>query len=244
MVIEDEGIILSLRKFGEGSYIANCFLREHGVKSGMVRRSSGKKRYSDGLSPGNIVHAIWQARLTEHLGQYKLEVQSNIAVSAHQSRIGLYVINAVLAWLNHLLPISDPEPILYDCTVSLLNTIGSNDTVTLMRSYIQFELQLLRYIGHPLDLNSCAATGQTHDLVFVSPKSGRAVSADAGMVYRDKLLQLPNFMVEHTIAATLQDIYVGLNLTYFFLERFLADHYGKRPPQARLLLVDGLHQAC
>src|SRR5208282_2033846 len=49
----------------------------------------------------------------------------------------------------------------------------------------------LAELGFGLDLASCAATGATADLIYVSPRTGRAVSREAGEAYREKLMRLP-----------------------------------------------------
>jgi len=103
---------------------------------------------------------------------------------------------------------------------------------------------LLSELGFRLDLSHCAATGVTEDWVWVSPKSGRAVSAEAGEPYAAQRLALPPLLrttpaprdAEVTVEALLQ----GLKLSGYFLERHLFAPHGKTMPQARARLTERL----
>ena len=59
---------------------------------------------------------------------------------------------------------------------------------------MRFELLVLDELGFGLDLTRCAATGRRDELVYVSPKTGRAVSREAGAQWHDKMLALPAFL--------------------------------------------------
>ena len=98
----------------------------------------------------------------------------------------------------------------------------------------RFELRLLAELGFGLDLASCAATGATTHLVYVSPKSGRAVSRAAGEPWHDRLLALPAFLVANNAdepsARALRD---GFALTGFFLARDVFEPRGESLPDVR-----------
>ena len=98
---------------------------------------------------------------------------------------------------------------------------------------VRFELLMLTELGFGLDLEACAATGSASDLIYVSPKSGRAVSREAGAPWRERLLSLPAFVtgdVEHVDA---KDIAEGFALTAFFLARHVLEPRGIALPDAR-----------
>ncbi|MBS0236648.1 MAG: DNA repair protein RecO [Proteobacteria bacterium] len=245
MIIEDNGIIISIRKFGERSRIVSCLLQSQGIQNGIIRASN--KKYSDGLQPGNMVYARWQARISEHLGQYTtLEVTHSI-VAVHHNRIALYVLNAVISLLKELLMPHDPAPELYQAMKRLLHVLDE-DIARILQQYVAFELDLLQHLGRPLELGICAATGSVDDLEFVSPKSGRAVSKSAGSPYSDRLLRLPTFMrtvsadalAKEQVLPNIQEIIDGLTLTKYFLQRYLLEHYGKKIPEARNILISKL----
>ena len=106
---------------------------------------------------------------------------------------------------------------------------------------IEWEAALLAELGFGLDLSRCAATGETADLIYVSPKSGQAVSSTAGEPYRDRLLPLPGFLIPGSNAApTPQDVLDGLTLTAFFLDRRVFAPHGRKLPAARSRFVDAL----
>ena len=98
---------------------------------------------------------------------------------------------------------------------------------------VRWELGLLDEIGYGLDLSACAATGTTDDLVYVSPKSGRAVSRSAGAPYHDRLLALPGFLTGNGGGADPAGIVAGLRLTGGFLDRHVFAAHNRRPPPAR-----------
>jgi len=85
-----------------------------------------------------------------------------------------------------------------------------------------------------LDLESCVATGTNDDLAYVSPKSGRAVSRSAGDPYRERMLQLPAFLLgAHGARPAAEDLLAAFRLTGFFLARHVYEPRGMEPPEAR-----------
>ena len=101
---------------------------------------------------------------------------------------------------------------------------------------MRFELGLLGALGFGLDLDSCAATGETENLIYVSPKSGRAVSAEAGAPYADKMLPLPEFLIGPKTGSGRPgktDIRAGLHLTGHFLQHHVLAASDKELPAAR-----------
>src|SRR6266481_5399940 len=164
--------------------------REHGRHLGLVRGGSGT-RHKPVLQVGNLVSAMWRARLDEHLGYYVIEGLDLRAASYLSAPHALYGLNH-LAALCRLLPERDPHQAVFDL---LEHTVAHLRDPSLAAALVaRFELQLLAELGFGLDLDSCAATGATAELVYVSPKSGRAVSREAGEPWRDKLLALPAFL--------------------------------------------------
>ena len=59
---------------------------------------------------------------------------------------------------------------------------------------VRWELALLDELGFGLDLVAVRGDRANDNLIYVSPKSGRAVSASAGDEYKDRLLRLPGFL--------------------------------------------------
>jgi DNA repair protein RecO (recombination protein O) len=239
----DVGIVLGARRHGETSAVVELMTREHGRHLGLVRGGSGA-RLKPILQTGNLVSAMWRARLDEHLGYYAIEGLNLRAASYLPVAHALYGLSH-LAALCRLLPERDPHQPVFDL---LEYTIAQLEAPLVAASLVaDFELQLLAELGFGLDLESCAATGATADLIYVSPKSGRSVSREAGAPWRDKLLALPAFLGAgarrgHSAASsetpTAEELRDGFALTGFFLARHVYEPRGEPLPDARHHFID------
>jgi len=225
----DEGIVLGVKRHGEASAIAELLTREHGRHLGLVRGGFGS-RLKPVLQPGNSVSALWRARLDEHLGHYTVEPVKSRTASIFGARHAVYGVTH-LASLARLLPERDPHLTLF---VTLIDILDRLDDAALVAPLVaRFELQMLSELGFGLDLETCASTGATADLVYVSPKSGRAVSRAAGEPWADKLLRLPAFLRDPTAAASGADVADGFVLTEYFLTRHVFEPRGLSLSDAR-----------
>jgi len=231
----NDGLVLGVRKHGESSVILELMTRAHGRHLGLVH-GGRSKRLQPVLQPGNTVHATWRARLDEHLGSYTVEGGELRSARLLGSPLALYGLGALAALLR-LLPERDPHPALYDTAMILVDHLGEPDLAPAL--FVRFEVAALAEFGFGLDLASCAATGQERNLVYVSPKSGRAVSADAGEPYRDKLLALPAFLRRETVleAPSPDEIKAGFALTEHFLRARVFEPRGLALPEERARFV-------
>jgi DNA repair protein RecO (recombination protein O) len=226
----DIGIVLGARRHGETSAVVELMTREHGRHLGLVRGGSGS-RLKPVLQTGNLVSATWRARLDENLGYYVIEAMELRAASYLSWAHALYGLHHLSA-LCRLLPERDPHQPVFDLLEHTIAGLGAPLPAAALVA--GFELQLLSELGFGLDLESCAATGATADLVYVSPKSGRAVSRQAGEPWRDKLLALPPFLAGTEGAApSPADVRHGFALTGFFLARHVYDPRGEPLPAVR-----------
>lgn len=236
----DQAIVLGVRKHGETAVIAELMTRERGRHLGVVH--GGRSRTMRPLlQPGNTVRATWRARLEDHLGQFKLESVSMRASKLMETAHGVYALQVLASHLR-LLPERDAHANLYDVLAIVLDNL-ENPAIA-GELVVRFELSILEELGFGLDLSACAATGQTANLLYVSPKSGRAVSAEAGKPWADKMLQLPSFLLERDMerisAAEWGDIESGFALTSFFLNRHVYEARGIEVPVERNSLVRAL----
>jgi DNA repair protein RecO (recombination protein O) len=228
----DEGIVLGVRRHGESSAIVELLTRSHGRHLGLVR-GGVSSRMRPLLQPGNTVSAVWRARLDEHLGYYLLEGTRLRAATMFASSHAAYGITH-LASLARLLPERDPHEDIYDLLEGILDDFDDAGAAAIRT--VQFELAMLTELGFGLDLSACAATGATADLIYVSPKSGGAVSRDAGEPWRDRLLRLPPFLREDRECAnglTVEDLHDGFRLTGTFLLRHVLEPRGQGHSDAR-----------
>lgn len=237
---QEEAIILGVRRHGESSVIAEVMTRSRGRHLGMVR--GGRSRSMQPvLQPGNLVDVTWRARLDEHLGEFRVEPVRQRAAELMESAVALYGVQT-MASLLRLLPERDPHPHLYEALDIILDHL--RDPAGAGELFIRFELAVLNDLGFGLDLTECAATGRKQDLAFVSPKSGRAVTREAGTPYADRMLRLPAFLApERTGATTAEDIDQAFRLTGFFLHRHVYDPRGIAMPVSREGLRDAVLKA-
>ncbi len=186
----DDGIVLSARAHGETSVVAALFTRSKGRCLGLVRGGKSR-RMRPVLQPGNIVRGTWRARLDEHLGSFSIEPVEAVSAAYFDDPMALAAMGLICGHLTHFAE-RDPHPYLYDGARFLLSQLG--EEAVWPGVLARFEMEVLSELGFQLDLSSCAASGVGHDLIYVSPKSGRAVSREAGAPYRSKLLALPAFL--------------------------------------------------
>ena len=229
----ERGLILGLKKHGETSVILELMTRGHGRHLGVVR-GGRSKTMQPVLQPGNEVAAVWRARLEEHLGLYAVEpaaLQTDLLLSSPQGLHGIGLLGALL----RLLPERDPHPGLFDRAQVLLSQLTTPLAPAL---FVHFELALLAELGFGLDLDECAATGTRENLVYVSPKSARAVSRDAGAPWAAKLLPLPDFLLAPPGAPVSREkICEGFRLTEFFFSRDVFGPRGLKAPGARAAFI-------
>ena len=231
----DDAIVLSVRPLGESGAIVEALTRAHGRHLGLVR-GGASRRMKPVLQPGNTLHLHWRARLSEHLGSFQVELARARAGELMDKRVSLTGLNALTAMASAAMPEREVHESVFTAGEILLDAMMEDGLEHWAPLFVRWETGLLDALGFGLDLSRCAATGATDELVYVSPRSGRAVSRAAGAVYKERLFALPPFLLGSQNAVARADIAAGLKLTgYFLAERALAPH-GKEMPAARLRL--------
>jgi len=232
----DEGIVLGVKRHGESSVILELMTLERGRHLGMVRGGVGT-RLRGVLQPGNSLRATWRARLDEHLGNYAVE---GINLRAAGFLAAAHAVHGVthLAALCRLLAEREPHMAIYGALQDILDRL--DEPLAVAPLIARFELDFLAELGFGLDLSSCAATGTTDELIYVSPRSGRAVSRAAGEAYRDKLLVLPALLRDGEAAVTAADLASAFVLTGYFLDRHAFAPRGLALPEARAHFVNAI----
>ncbi len=232
----DEAVIVSARKYGENALIINAFTRDHGLHAGLVRsiRKSGSI-----CQAGNFVEATWKARLEEHLGSYTFDLQKSNAALLLDDSLKLSALTSLCDLLVRSLHEREPQEEIYHLFRDFIEQLSVADSASpsppkWIEDYVRLELSLLGKLGYGLDLSCCAVTGDTEDLMYVSPRSGRAVSRETGVPYKNKLLKLPFFLTQiNNSQASLTEIIDGMNLTGYFFGKHVFSPHGARIPASR-----------
>lgn len=230
---QDEGVVLTMRPHGEHAAIIEVFARSQGRHAGVVR-GGASRRMAPHVQPGTQVAVSWSARLADHIGAFTVEPVRSRAF-ALQDRLALAGLTSVCALLAMALPERQPHPALWQATMPVLDGLGQPDWPA---AYLRWELRLLEELGFGLDLSSCAVTGRSEGLEFLSPKSGRAVSRAGAGEWIDRMLPLPAGL-QGGGPLSFEAVRQGLAITSHFLNRELAEsHVGRPLPEARGRLVD------
>ncbi len=233
-----QGILLSVRRHGENAAIIEAFTQEFGLHAGVVRGGTSRK-LAPVLQPGAQLDLSWRARLQDHLGAFTVELVKSRAAQVMGDRDALAGLNAICGLLCFVLAERDPHPDLYAQTLDLFDRLGNDPAWPL--AYMFWEVALLNELGFGLDLESCAVTGETQDLRYVSPKSGRAVSEKGAGDWADRLLPLPPSLRGLIGSNALDEVSDGLRTTGYFLEKWIAPSLGTKPvPASRQRLIDML----
>ncbi len=233
----EQGFLLTSRKHGETSAIIEVFTEHHGRHAGVVRGGTSRK-IAPILQAGAQLDLAWRARLEEHIGAFTVEPVKSRAALIMDDATTLAALNAITALLSFSLPEREPHPALYARSLAMLDLLGANTSWPV--AYLKWELASLEVVGFGLDLSSCAVTGSLDDLSYVSPRTGRAVSAEGAGAWADRLLPLPPELLGIGTGEA-RNVVDGLATTGHFLTHWLAHSLGNRPlPEARARLVDRL----
>jgi len=240
MEFEDEAFVLSARAHGETGAVVELLTRGHGKYAAHVA-GGASKRMRAFLQAGSPVLARYRARTSEQLGSAVLEPQGEGPTALFDDALALTGLSAAAAVAAGALPEREPHPGAYLAFQALGEALP--DLEIWPAVFVRYEAGLLQDLGFALDLSKCAATGTTDDLVYVSPRTGRAVSRAAGEPYKDRLLALPPFLLTSQARLEPGDVAAGLALTAHFLEAFIFNPLNRPLPPARLWLVDRLRDA-
>lgn len=229
-------VVLGARPLGEGGAVVSLLTEAEGRHAGLAR--GGASRAQAALwQTGNLVEARWVARLAEQLGALSGELVHPAAALAMEDPLALALVAAACAVAEGALPERQAHPATFRGLVAILARLRA-EALPLLAEHVRWEMSLLAELGYGLDLTRCAATGVTEDLAWVSPRTGRAVSAAAGQPWRDRLLPLPAFLRDPGAGATPGQAHAGLRLTAHFLARDAFGQHGRPLPPARVALQD------
>jgi DNA repair protein RecO (recombination protein O) len=223
MKFADEGIIINIKKYGENSLIVKVFSSSHGIYRGFVKFAKSSKAQSI-YQIGNLISFEFVARLEESLGSFAcVDLVESFSGKIIFNKLKLTCAKSLFSMLDEFFLERENHQNLFVNCKNFLELIANSTSAKeeIISAYIKLELNILENLGYGLDLTKCAATGNSSNLTFVSPKTGRAVSMQAGLPYQKKLLNLPEFLIENSSAVNQKQLIDGLKLSGFFLEKFL-----------------------
>ena len=231
----DLGIVTSVTSFGEQGKIVTGLTKNHGLYKGFLRRASAATM----VQPSTLAQMTWSGRLQEHLGSWTLEPFFQPLASLLYRSLPLAAVNAACSLIEVTIPERERVQGAYDLLESLVKTIAqSEEDQQWGKAYIHYEQTLLSLMGFKMDLTTCAATGSAENLIYISPKTGRAVSAQAGQPYHKKLLPLSPALIGKSHC--LKDLHDGLKSLGYFLEKFILHPHGTTLTPARNRLMSSL----
>lgn len=233
---KDTGIVIGVRGHGEGGAVATLLTAHHGKHAGYVHGGASSQRLRASLQPGGIADVEWSAASMDQLGTFAIEDAQNMNAAYIDDPAALAALQSMCALIEKSVPEREPHPGLYEGSKVFVTLLG-HDRDIWGAAYVFWELALLREMGFGLDLSKCAVTGQTDDLKYVSPKTGKAVSEAGAGTYKDRLLALPGFLSggDHGGDSGVLD---GLKLSGYFIEHRLFAHTTHTMPEARLRLPE------
>jgi len=224
MQIDDEGIIIKKKKYRESSLLISFFSLNHGINSGLVKGVL-KKDFGT-YEIGNKVYITSSFRLDEQLWNCKFELIKNNSVNYFDNKNKLNTLLTICSIIDLSLPKNNPQIKIYNKTIDLIENLLSKDWVV---KYIFWELFLLSELGYGLDLEKCVVSGKKENLIYISPKSGKAVSKTEGEKYKNKLFNLPKFLIDKNVKPTNDSLKQAISLTGFFIDKFLKKNNKKLP---------------
>ncbi|MBV1706521.1 MAG: DNA repair protein RecO [Hyphomicrobiales bacterium] len=231
---QDEALVMGTRRQGETSVILEVMTQGHGRHFGIVRGGRSRK-LQPVLQSGNSLIVSWRARLEEQLGTFVIEPVTLRAADMMATEAALQGVSH-LGHLLRLLPEREAFDGLYALALLICQRLAGEDHAAPLMAVL--ELALLRELGFGLDLSACALTGSREHLAFVSPRTGRAVTAEAGLPWAGKLLRLPDFMARsQALGAAGQvsgtELADAFRLTAHFLDQNIYGPRGQEVPMAR-----------
>jgi len=237
MEFHEEAYVLSARSHGDTGVVVDLLTETHGLHAAYVA-GGASRRMKPFLQAGARVIPDYRARTPDHLGSARLEPVGEGPSALFDDALALTGLAAAAAVAQGALPEREPHPGAFLAFEALMGAFQLPDVWPAI--FVRFEAGLLEDLGFGLDLSRCAVTGGMDDLIWVSPRTGRAVSADAGAPYADKLLKLPPFMLGAQAGLGEGDVGAGLDLTGHFLEQFVFHPQNRPIPPARVWMIDKL----
>ena len=237
---DDKGILIAISKFGDTDQIATFITENHGMTRGLVKGGISKKQ-KPYLQIGNIFQITWKSRLEEQLGFFTFDPIKIYGTSLFETELKLKILSCCCNLLYDCMAENHPNKKLFDTTLFIIHNIESEtDETILLYNYMLWERELLSQIGFALTLDKCNATGNTEELIYISPKTGHAICKSAGEPYKSKLLPMPKIWQNTTTLnnLTLEEIKPALDVLKYFFNKHIYQEKNKTMPYIRRNLTE------
>ncbi len=232
----DEGYIIKQRRHGERGLILTVLTKNNGKLTGYVKNAVNKKNLGI-YQLGNSISLNAYSRLEENMYSFHVDLLAANAVNFMTSPEKLAALTSLCELCNDCLPEKENTESFFNLIDNFFKQINEDNWRTY---YSYFEFYLLEYLGIGLDLSECSATGRRDHLLYVSPRTGKAVSAEAGEPYRNRLFAYPKYIVEKNYHPSLREVSDLLKMTEFFLNKNFFQLHGLKFPENRVNLRDNL----
>jgi DNA repair protein RecO (recombination protein O) len=232
MELDGQAILLDAYDYGNDLFIISVLFEHHGIKKGAIKRT---KKNKVALTVGNLLNLRWYARLDDHLGTFNVKSFESIAPFVYHDKKKLLSLVSSCSLYKACLAEQEPQPTLFSQLENFLYALKFNNPLWL-NMIVLLEAELLSHSGFGLDLSRCVATGSLKDLLYISPKTGKAVAKEPGERYKDKLFPLPKLFADPNSEWPNQDIAEALKVTRYFLEKNIFSIKREPFPSARMEL--------
>lgn len=226
MIIEDEGLVIGQKKFGEGGIILTVLSMENGLVKGLnkIGKSKNKPLLFD------LISFLWKSRIENGLGYINYETLKTFYSPKEKYVLSLLKASASELCMKLLPPKESNKKIYVDLKklIELELFIIEDAFLKLFKLYILWESSLLNNIGYGFDFSKCAVSGTKDNLAYISPKTGQVVSEEVGKPWDKKLLKLPKFLYEDDQSITKEELKKGFILNAFFFNKILVSLSNKK----------------
>lgn len=231
----DECILLDKTKYADIDGIVSFFSKKHGHLKSFCKDCFSKKNLPT-FQKGNLLQINYHSKSEDSIGNIRCNLLQNYSSTVFNDLIRLNIVNSICSLLS-MLPEKEVNTDFYLKTKSIFTLLPNKN---LLKTYSLWELDFLFVLGFGLDFSKCALTGSTENLEFVSPKSGRAVSKEAALPWKNKLLELPSFFIYKDEDPSFYEIKKALSLTGFFLENHVSKTLNCTIPNTRKILINSI----
>ena len=218
---EDEGYLLSKRKFRENANIINVFTNTFGKVSGIVYGGNSRK-IRNYLQISNKIFIFYTSKNENKIGYFKTELVEPISPKYFNDKKRSAALMSLTSLLNVLLPESQPYKNIYNSLEKLLKNFYHDQWIIL---FVYWELSLIKELG--FDTNISQYNSESYD-------DNKLVTIDID----NSKYQIPSFLIKNVIPTTINNHLIKKSLIFkrsIMLNKFFLPN-NLNLPKSRVLL--------